>query len=98
MSKIRETSIEKYLADQIKLRGGLCIKLNPLWYKGIPDRLCVLHNRVAFVELKRPRGGRLSVTQNLWKKWLTDLSVEYHTINSRDAVDRFLETSPLLPM
>ncbi len=97
-SKILEESVENYLVAQIKRIFGICIKLNPNWYKGIPDRLCVFrvgtgHNSyivIAFVELKRPKGGRLSVTQKVWKKMLTDAGAEWHMINTREQVDQFI--------
>jgi hypothetical protein len=42
--------------------------------RGFPDRLIVLPGgRVAFVELKRPGGGVVSVQQTLWINILTTL-------------------------
>jgi len=90
IGKIKEASIEKYLEAQIKLQRGVCIKLNPNWYIGIPDRLCVFNGRTLFAELKRPKGGRLSVTQKIWKKMLTDAGAEWHMINTREQVDQLI--------
>jgi hypothetical protein len=92
---VREVSIEKFLADQIRLRGGVCIKLNPAWNIGIPDRLCIFVTRdgpsvIAFVELKRPKGGRATVVQKWWKKRLTDLGCECHILSTKDEVTEFL--------
>ncbi len=99
ISKVKETSIEKYLAAKIKAVCGVYIKLNPNWYIGIPDRLCVFmvgtganaYSRCAFVELKRPKGGRLSVAQKMWKKMLTAAGAEWHMLCTREDVDRFME-------
>lgn len=100
MIKTKEKSIEKYLAERIKILGGYCFKLNPLWYKGIPDRLILYrvgsgHNsycRIAFVELKRPKGGRLSVAQKWWQKKLEAIGAEWHLLSTREEVDEFLAT------
>lgn len=86
----KENTVEDYLAQCVALAGGVCLKLNPAWAVGIPDRLVVLQDRVAFVETKRPKGGRLSVTQKWWNKRLTALGCECHTVNTREAVDIFI--------
>ncbi len=98
IGKVREKAIEKYLADKIKALGGVCIKLNPNWYIGIPDRLCVFrvgtgrnsYTRVVFTELKRPKGGKLSVPQKMWKKFLTNAGAEWQLLATKKEVDEFL--------
>lgn len=91
IAKIRERSIEKYLGDEIKAQGGVYIKLNPNWYIGIPDRLAVFKGRCAFVELKRPKGGRLSGAQKMWRKMLTLAGAEWHMLCTREDVDNFIK-------
>ena len=89
--KTLELSIEKYLKKEVEAVGGVCLKLNPLWYLGIPDRLCVLPNgALAFVETKRPVGGRLSIPQKMWKKKLTALGCEWHMLSTTQQVDTFI--------
>lgn len=78
------------MIDEVKARGGVCIKLNPAWYKGIPDRLVILPQRIAFVELKRPKGGRLEFVQKWWKKRLTSLGHECQVLHTKEAVNAFL--------
>ena len=39
---VLEVSIEKYLCDATKVRGGRAVKLHPSGAKGIPDRLVIL--------------------------------------------------------
>lgn len=88
----REVSIEKYLAGEIKSTGGLCIKLVPIGLRGIPDRLVVLPGPVvAFVELKRPKGGVISIHQRGWHKTLTGLGCHHRFIHTRSAVDAFIQ-------
>ena len=88
----REVSIEKYLVGEIKSTGGLCIKLVPIGLRGIPDRLVVLKGPVvAFVELKRPKGGVISKHQHGWRKTLTDLGCRHRFITTRAEVDAFMQ-------
>ena len=98
MRKPRELSIEKHLYDEVILLGGFCIKLNPLWNIGVPDRLVAVrigigrdaHTLFAFVELKRPKGGRLSVTQKWWKKRLDAMHIPYYVLHTKELVNQFL--------
>ena len=87
---MREVSIENFLRDEVARCGGFCVKLNPLWNIGIPDRLVVLPGCVAFVELKRPKGGRLSVAQKFWSKRLTEMGCEWHMLHTKIFVNDFL--------
>lgn len=57
---MRESKIEKVLSDEVKKRKGLCIKLLPLYFAGLPDRLVLLPNGIMFfcelkAEGKKPR-------------------------------------------
>lgn len=88
---MRESVVEAYLCDQVKSAGGRCVKLSPLGWVGIPDRLVLMHRGViAFVELKRPRGGRLSRPQVAWRQWLFDHGFWVETVKSKDEVNEFI--------
>lgn len=83
-----EKSVEDHLRRAVESRGGLCLKLNPKGYKGIPDRLVVLPGpRVMFVELKRPKGGVVAALQLWWYGKLRRLNVEAHFISTLEQVD-----------
>lgn len=48
-----EKVVERKLRESVKKYGGLCIKLLPDFFSGLPDRLVLLPNSVIFfVELK----------------------------------------------
>lgn len=85
---MREKVIEAYLATKVKQVGGLC----PKWEgaTGHPDRIVLLPGgRVAFVELKAPK-GKLSPIQRLIHKRLRACGAEVWVLFSKADVDRFL--------
>jgi hypothetical protein len=85
-----EHHVEDILRLGIKALGGLCIKLNPLGYVGIPDRMVLLPGgRLVFVELKIRKGiaGRL---QGRWRTKLTALGFRVEWLWSADEVKDFL--------
>lgn len=51
---MNERSIEHQLKKAIEASGGLCWKLVCPGTTGVPDRICLMRNRVVFVELKAP--------------------------------------------
>lgn len=69
-----EKTIEEYLDAQWTYRTrGECVKLPPIFYKGIPDRMCMAgHGIIIFVETKRPEGGVIAKAQQIvhdrWRK------------------------------
>ncbi len=68
-----ENDIETYLAKLVKEHDGIYLKIPAVYMSGIPDRLVLLHEgRMAFVELKRPIGGKRAELQKYWQKKLTD--------------------------
>lgn len=54
-NNIRESYIEQKLVAEVKKRGGMCIKLVPMFFSGLPDRLILMpHKQICFVETKAP--------------------------------------------
>lgn len=89
---MKEISVEEHLSLGVFERGGLCIKLNPFWYFGIPDRLVLMPGGwIAFVELKRPIGGRKGAKQKWWRELLIRLGFRHYWLKTKTEVDEFLE-------
>ncbi len=87
----REISVEDALRHGVERADGLCVKLNPSHYVGIPDRLVLLpRGRAIFVELKRPKGGVLSSMQKWWGRRLRKLGFMVVLLDTREAVEEFL--------
>lgn len=83
-----ESSIEDYLIARIKTLGGTTKKVTYKGCRGAPDRLVILPGgRIVFVELKRPKGGRLSEGQRVEIRLLSGLGAEVHVLRTREEVD-----------
>lgn len=53
MKKESEKLIERTLYNEVKAKGGMCLKLPAIYNIGLPDRLCLFPGEKAiFVELK----------------------------------------------
>lgn len=88
-----EDTVERHLMRQVKRLRGMVLKLPAIWYTGILDRLVLLPGgRLAFVELKRPKGGKYEPLQPWWLKKLKGLGFTVATLRTKEAVDEFLES------
>lgn len=87
-----EKDIEAHLKARVEHLGGRCLKFPAVFEEGIPDRLVILPpGKIAFVELKRPRGGKLSDMQKYQHKKLRDLGCKVYVIKNYQEIDKFLE-------
>lgn len=85
-----EKDIEKALRDMVKKHGGLCLKWVCPGWSGVPDRIVLLPGgRIVFVELKRPKGGKLSELQKWWACQLTRLGFSHWVIWSKTELSLF---------
>lgn len=91
VEKIKEISVEDYFCLRVKELGGVQWKNCPGWYIGIPDRTVCVLGYMCVVEFKRPKGGRLSTPQKLWKKFIDRAGGNWHHIKSYEEVDAFFE-------
>lgn len=88
---VREASVETYLRDSIKQAEGICIKLSPASYVGIPDRLVVLPGGwIAFAEVKKPKGGVIGRLQQWWRAELMRLGCRHFWVFTRADVDSLM--------
>jgi Holliday junction resolvase len=71
---VKESVIERELVRAVEARGGLCLKVTVIGRRGFVDRLVILPGgHVRFVELKRPRGGRVAAHQKQYHRELAAL-------------------------
>ena len=87
-----EKQIEKYLVKKIKDLKGLCLKFESPGYSGVPDRIIILKNKpIAFVELKRPVGGKYSARQKLVEREFNKLGQKVYKVKNKEEVDKLVE-------
>lgn len=86
-----EVGVETALRLGVEELHGLCLKLNPLWYIGIPDRLVLLPGgRVFFIELKKRDGKLHGKQRRWWPMTLQRLGFRYETLYTVEQVQEFL--------
>lgn len=89
MTKL-EKDIEKKLRDMVKKLGGHCLKWTCPGLAGVPDRIVLMPGgRIYFVEVKRPKGGKLSALQIHMHKWLRALGFRVCVIWTPEDVATF---------
>jgi hypothetical protein len=90
---MREEGIESYLRARVVAAGGLCVKLSPAGYAGIPDRLVVLPGgKILFIEVKKPKGGVIERLQYVWRDRLVALGCTHLFVLRREDVDAMMDT------
>lgn len=91
MTKL-EKEIEKKLVAAIKDLGGLCLKWICPGFTGVPDRIILLPGgRIAFAELKRPKGSKVAPLQKYWRRVLLGLGFRHYMIYTEDDVKKVIE-------
>lgn len=87
-----EKDIEKHLTRAVGRAGGLCMKWVCPGWSGVPDRIVLMPGgRIAFVELKRPEGGKVSRLQIEWANRLRGLGFSFYFIHTHEGVKDFID-------
>lgn len=82
-----EAKIERALVEGVKSLGGVAIKIAPVSFVGLPDRLILLPGGIAaFVELKSP-GEEPTPRQHFWLRKLRALGFLAGWVADLDGVD-----------
>ena len=89
---IVEKDVEAYLRKKVEGLKGWCLKIPAVYHEGIPDRLVILpKGKIVFVELKRPRGGKLSPMQKYTIGKLKDLGCKVYILKNYKEIDAMLK-------
>lgn len=84
-----EQEVEDYFKKQARLHGGKTRKVKWIGRKGAPDELVLLPDFGGFVELKRPKGGKLTKHQILEHGELRKAGFFVAVIHTKELVDEF---------
>lgn len=86
-----ERDVEQYLSTSVRAAGGMCVKFNPDSVRGMPDRIVMLPGGViVWVELKKPKGGKVSEVQRHRHRRLRQLGQQVAVLWSKADVDQFI--------
>ena len=89
-SEVSEKAIEKYLVEQVKGIGGICLKYSNANMVGYPDRVVCLHGgKVVWVELKS-KGKKPTKIQTLRQSELVCMGHEVYTIDNKRTIDELI--------
>lgn len=85
-----EKAIEKYLCEQVKILGGLCLKYTNSNMTGFPDRLvCLPGGHIAWVELKS-KGKKPTRLQDIRHTQLRQLGFTVDVADCRENIDKLI--------
>ena len=82
-----EKNLERKLNKVIKQNDGMCIKLLATFSNiGLPDRMCILKNKIFFVELKST-GKKPRPIQIFMINKLKDFGFHVYVVDSTEAME-----------
>lgn len=91
-SEVSEKAIERYLVDEVKKIGGVCLKYYNPNVAGYPDRLLLLSGaRTIWVELKS-KGKHTTPLQKVRIRTLQNLGYSVFVCDSKESVDKVIKT------
>ena len=87
----READVESHLVREVGRRGGRCVKFDPSFLAGWPDRIVILPGGIlVWVELKRPKGGRVAALQHHAHRVLRDLGQRVELVYTKAEADELI--------
>lgn len=85
-----EKQVENRLLKGIRAMGGECFKWVSPGNNGVPDRIIMLTGKSWYVELKKPKGGKVSKVQEWRSRQFLKLGFEIIRLWTYEDVDMFL--------
>lgn len=91
ISVMRESEIENYFVWTVETLGGKAYKFKSPTQRGVSDRIaCMPNGETWFVELKRPKGGRLAPLQAIFRDQVQSLQQQYALLTNKQEIDTWL--------
>lgn len=92
MGKPKEDSVENWACAHVESLGGWAIKLKNPGFRGLPDRMILLHPRIVFfVEFKRPGGGEVAPQQRRIHKAIRKLGFPVYLCDNTESFEDICE-------
>lgn len=87
----KECTIEEYFEKRVLEAGGGSRRIAYRGKRGCADQIAVFKfNRIFLVELKRPKGGKISVHQEEDWHWLFEFGVKKEFLHTKANVDSWI--------
>ena len=87
-----EKEIENYFVWTVERKGGRTYKFTSPSRRGVADRIaCLPDGSTWFVEIKRPKGGRLSPLQDIFAQEMRALCQSYACLWTKEQIDNWLK-------
>lgn len=87
-----ERGIVNHIVASVTTIGGAIFRLRFISVRGAPDCVVFLPGgKIYLVELKRPKGGKLSKLQGYIHGILAKLGTTVHVLHTKDLVDMWIE-------
>ena len=91
-AEVSEKAIERYLVDEVKKLGGVCLKYSNQNMAGYPDRLILLPGAITiWVELKS-KGKHTTARQDIRLRTLNKLGYDTYICDNKEAIDKIIKT------
>jgi hypothetical protein len=85
-----ESEIEKYFIWTVASLGGTTFKFKSINHRGVTDQIaCLPDGSTWFVEIKRPKGGRLSPLQILFAEEMAKLNQNYACLWDKNQINEW---------
>ena len=85
-----EKEVEDYFVWKVAMLGGKSYKFKSPNQRGVSDQVaCMVNGHTWFVELKRPKGGKLSELQKLFARDMLGLNQKYALLNTKEQIDEW---------
>ena len=88
--KESEKRLEANLRDRLRALGGLALKLPAIHHAGLPDRLCLLPDGVAFFVEVKSTGENLRPLQKVCHETLRRMGFAVYVIYSTEGLNEIL--------
>lgn len=90
-AEVSEKAIERYLAQEVRRLGGICLKYSNANMVGYPDRVvCLPHGKTVWVELKS-KGKKPTKMQTIRQAELACLGHEVYCIDNKKTIDELIK-------